>query len=50
MLNDVSASGVAQLNLFDEQPQRPRSTELMRVLDGINQSGLLAVALHLNGK
>nr|WP_318384845.1 Y-family DNA polymerase [uncultured Enterobacter sp.] len=40
MLNDFGASGVAQLNLFDEQPQRPRSTELMRVLDGINQSGL----------
>jgi len=40
MLNDFSATGVAQLNLFDEQPQRPRSTELMKVLDGINHSGL----------
>lgn len=40
MLNDFSTSGVAQLNLLDEQPQRPHSTELMKVLDGINQSGL----------
>ncbi|MDZ7320122.1 translesion error-prone DNA polymerase V subunit UmuC [Kosakonia sacchari] len=40
MLNDFSMSGIAQLNLFDEQPPQPRSQELMKVLDGINQSGL----------
>ena len=32
-------SGVAQLNLFDEQQPRPHSQELMNVLDGINRSG-----------
>ena len=40
MLNDFTASGVAQLLLFDEQAPRPDSTQLMKVLDGINQSGL----------
>jgi len=40
MLNDFSATGVAQLNLFDEQQPRPNSAELMKVLDGINHSGL----------
>lgn len=40
MLNDFSGSGIAQLNLFDEQPPRPHSKELMRVVDGINHSGL----------
>jgi DNA polymerase V len=40
MLNDFTATSVAQLNLFDEQPPRPHSQELMNVLDGINLSGL----------
>jgi len=40
MLNDFTATGVAQLNLFDEQQPRPHSQELMKVLDGINHSGL----------
>lgn len=40
MLNDFTAAGVAQLNLFDEKPPRANSQELMNVLDGINQSGL----------
>ena len=37
MLNDFTGSGVSQLQLFDE---RPYSAELMKVLDGINNSGL----------
>jgi DNA polymerase V len=40
MLNDFTSSGVAQLNLFDEQSPRPHSQELMAVLDSINQSRL----------
>ena len=40
MLNDFTPTGVAQLNLFDEQQPRPHSQELMKVLDGINHSGL----------
>ncbi len=40
MLNNFSATGVAQLNLFDEHQPRPHSAELMKVLDGINHSGL----------
>jgi len=40
MLNDFSGSGVSQLQLFDERPPRPHSAELMKVLDGINHSGL----------
>lgn len=40
MLNDFTGSGVSQLQLFDERPPRPHSAELMRVLDGINNSGL----------
>lgn len=40
MLNDFTGSGVAQLNLFDEQAPRPHSHELMEVLDSINQTGL----------
>ncbi|WP_024550586.1 Y-family DNA polymerase [Siccibacter turicensis] len=39
MLNDFSSTGVAQLNLFDEQPPRPHSKELMQVLDNINHTG-----------
>lgn len=40
ILNDFSGSGIAQLNLFDEQPPRPHSQELMRIVEGINHSGL----------
>lgn len=40
MLNDFSPTGVSQLNLFDEVQPRPASDELMKVLDGINHSGL----------
>jgi len=40
MLNDFTPTGVAQLNLFDEQQPRPQSEQLMKVLDGINHSGL----------
>ncbi|HAT3915769.1 TPA: Y-family DNA polymerase [Klebsiella oxytoca] len=40
MLNDFSPNGVSQLNLFDEIQPRPHSDELMKVLDGINHSGL----------
>ena len=38
--NDFTGSGVSQLQLFDERPPRPHSSELMKVLDGINHSGL----------
>ena len=40
MLNDFTSSGIAQLNLFDEQSPRSHSQELMAVLDSINQSRL----------
>jgi len=40
MLNDISPTGLSQLNLFDEVQPRPASDELMKVLDGINYSGL----------
>lgn len=40
MLNAFSFTGVAQLNLFDEQAQRPRSQELMKVRATINLTGL----------
>lgn len=40
MLNDFTPTGVSQLNLFDEVQPRPNSYELMKVLDGINHSGL----------
>ncbi|HHL3769152.1 TPA: DUF4113 domain-containing protein, partial [Klebsiella pneumoniae] len=40
MLNDFSPNGVAQLNLFDDVQPRPHSDALMKVLDGINHSGL----------
>ncbi|HIG0353976.1 TPA: DUF4113 domain-containing protein [Enterobacter asburiae] len=40
MLNDFTGSGVSQMQLFDERPPRPHSAELMKVLDGINHSGL----------
>lgn len=40
MLNDFSPNGVSQLNLFDEVQPRPHSDALMKVLDGINHSGM----------
>lgn len=40
MLNDFTPTGVSQLNLFDEVQPRAHSDELMKVLDGINYSGL----------
>ncbi|HBV9990628.1 TPA: Y-family DNA polymerase [Klebsiella aerogenes] len=40
MLNDFTPSGVSQLNLFDETPPRSNSNQLMKVVDGINHSGL----------
>lgn len=43
MLNDFTPTGVSQLNLFDEVQPRACSSELMKVLDGINNSGLRKV-------
>ena len=40
MLDDFTPDGVNQLNLFDEDKPRANSAQLMKVLDGINQSGL----------
>ncbi|MDE1188884.1 MAG: translesion error-prone DNA polymerase V subunit UmuC [Pantoea sp.] len=40
MLDDFTPHGVTQLNLFDDNQPRPKSPQLMKVLDGINQSGL----------
>ncbi|MCK8370179.1 DUF4113 domain-containing protein, partial [Erwinia amylovora] len=40
MLDDFTPNGVSQLSLFDEDGPRPNSAKLMKVLDGINQSGL----------
>ncbi|MBZ6391837.1 MAG: translesion error-prone DNA polymerase V subunit UmuC [Pantoea dispersa] len=40
MLDDFTPNGVSQLNLFDEDTPRANSAQLMKVLDGINQSGL----------
>lgn len=39
MLGDFFSQGVAQLNLFDEYRPQPNSEALMRVVDGLNQSG-----------
>ncbi|KMH45739.1 protein SamB [Klebsiella quasipneumoniae] len=39
-LDDFTPNGVAQFNLFDENKPREKSAQLMKVLDGINQSGL----------
>lgn len=39
MLGDFFSQGVAQLSLFDECRPKPNSEALMRVLDGLNQSG-----------
>lgn len=40
MLDDFTPNGVSQLNLFDDMQPRANSAKLMKVLDGINQSGL----------
>lgn len=40
MLDDFTPNGVSQLNLFDEDKPQANSAQLMKVLDGINQSGL----------
>lgn len=39
MLGDFFSQGVSQLNLFDEYRPKPNSEALMRVVDGLNQSG-----------
>ncbi|MBT8498174.1 DNA polymerase V subunit UmuC [Pantoea agglomerans] len=39
MLGDFYSQGVAQLNLFDEYQPQANSEALMRVIDGLNQSG-----------
>ena len=40
MLNDFTLTGVSQLNLFDDTQPRSNSNQLMKVVDGINHSGL----------
>ncbi|EHN6806650.1 Y-family DNA polymerase [Salmonella enterica] len=40
MLNDFTQTGISQLNLFDDVKPRHNSDQLMKVLDGINHSGL----------
>lgn len=40
MLGDFTPTGVSQLNLFDDWQPRPNSEALMKVVDGINHSGL----------
>ncbi|MEI9870847.1 Y-family DNA polymerase [Enterobacter hormaechei] len=40
MLNDFTPMGVSQLNLFDIAQPHSNSDQLMKVLDGINHSGL----------
>lgn len=39
MLGDFFSQGVSQLNLFDEYRPQSNSEALMRVIDGLNQSG-----------
>lgn len=39
MLGDFYTQGVAQLNLFDKYQPQANSEALMRVVDGLNQSG-----------
>lgn len=43
MLDDFTPNGVSQLNLFDDNQPEANSAKLMKVLDGINQSGLVNV-------
>lgn len=40
MLNDFTPTGISQLNLFDIAQPHSNSEQLMKVLDGINHSGL----------
>ncbi|AVZ00408.1 DNA polymerase V subunit UmuC (plasmid) [Lelliottia sp. WB101] len=40
MLNDFTPTGVSQLNLFDNTQPRRNSNQLMKVVDGINHSGM----------
>ncbi len=40
MLDDFTPDGVSQLNLFDDAQPRTNSAQLMKAIDGINQSGL----------
>lgn len=40
MLNDFTPTGVSQLNLFDNTQPRSNSNQLMKVVDGINHSGM----------
>lgn len=42
-------SGIPQLQLFDQRPPCPPSTELMKILNGINHSGLGQVWLSGRG-
>ncbi|EOB6051134.1 DUF4113 domain-containing protein [Salmonella enterica] len=49
MLNDFTPTGVSQLNLFDDIQPRSNSNQLMKVLDGINHSGLGKVWLAGRG-
>lgn len=44
MLNDFTPTGVSQLTPFDESQPWERSEQLMKVLDGINHSGLGKIA------
>lgn len=39
MLGDFFSQGVSQLNLFDDYKPQANSESLMRVIDGVNQSG-----------
>ncbi len=40
MLDDFTPNGVSQLDMFSDAQARANSAQLMKVLDGINQSGL----------
>lgn len=40
MLNDFAPDEVSLLNLFDDTQLRSNSNQLMKVVDGINHSGL----------
>ena len=40
MLNDFTPAGVAQLQLFDDVQPHRNSEKLMKVIDGINHSGM----------
>lgn len=48
MLGDFFSQGVAQLSLFDEYQPQANSEALMRVIDGLNQSG--KASLFLQGR